>query len=154
MSPPRPTLDQVVTSIALLSRELNFTGRMIFEGLDKPMQSLKSGRAPRALGIAQVLSDLDPWRQSLFEVLQELGKSVGDLAAYQKQFGQETLGEPAQAAESEFRYWQAYSDRVQILLKKLTLIADLEKLSPLGRAPLQDAWEEVQALALRPNKPG
>jgi hypothetical protein len=153
MSPPHPSLEQVVAGIALLSCELNFTGRMIFEGLDKPMQSLKSGRAPRALGIAQVLSDLDPLRQSLLEILQELGKSVGALATYRQQFGQETLGEPTQAAESEFRYWQAYSDRVQILLKKLTLIAELEKLSPLGRAPLQDAWDEVQALALRSNKP-
>ncbi len=149
MSPPRSSLEQVVSGIALLSRELNFLGRMIFEGLDKPMQSLKTGRAPRALGIAQVLEEVDPLRQALFDILQELAKSVAEFAAYRQQYGEAALGEPAKAAEMELRYWQAYGDRVQILLKKLALIADLEKLSPLGRAPLQDAWDEVQVLAVR-----
>lgn len=149
MSPPHSSLEQVVSDIALLSGELNFLGRMIFEGLDKPMQSLKSGRAPRALGISEVLGEVDPLRQSLFEILQDLGKSVAELAYYRQQYGEAALGEPTKAAELELRYWQAYGDRVQILLKKLTLIADLEKLSPLGRAPLQDAWDEVQALAVR-----
>ncbi len=148
MSPARTPLDQVVEGIALLSRELNFTGRMLYEGLERPMQALRSGRAPRALGLALTLEELEPLRRTCFEILDEFRQNLAELSAYHAELGGSALGEPLQMAEGEYRYWRTFAERAQILLKKLTLIADLEKLSPLGRNPLQDAWEEVRALAM------
>ncbi|KAB2835647.1 hypothetical protein F9K50_12650 [bacterium] len=147
MNPQRPPLDQVAAEIALLSRELSFTGTLLYEGLEKPMNALKAGRAPRALGLADQVKEAESLRGSAAEILGELRLKSADFAQYGRDFSAPDFPELLHMAERECAFWQAFCERSQILLKKLALIADLEKLSPLGRAPIQDAWDEVRALA-------
>lgn len=147
MNPQRPPLDQVAAEIALLSRELSFTGTLLYEGLEKPMNALKAGRAPRALGLADQVKEAESLRGSAAEILGELRLKSADFAQYGRDFSAPDFPELLRMAERECAFWQAFCERSQILLKKLALIADLEKLSPLGRAPIQDAWDEVRALA-------
>lgn len=143
-------LDEVAAQIALLSQELSFLGRLILETLGKPMNSLKAGRAPRSLGLVDLIAETEALRASAGEIVQELRGRSAELAQYGRQLQDPKFPDQVRAAEGECAFWQAFCDRSQILLKKLTLIAELEKLSPLGRAPIQDAWEEVSALALPP----
>jgi len=145
---PRPTLDQVAEQIAMLNSELTTIGRLLFEGLERPMQSLKSGRSPRALGLSHSVAESSELHRTLGEVLAELKSCSIDFRRYAEELQDSVLKQQSQGLETEFGFWQGFSERCQILLKKLTLIEDLEKLSALGRAPIQDAWEEVVALAV------
>jgi hypothetical protein len=145
---PRPTLEQVAEQIAMLNAELTTVGRLLYEGLERPMQSLKSGRSPRALGLSQSVAASSELYRTLAEVLAELKSCAIDFRRYAEELRDPILQQQSQGLDAEFGFWQSFSERCQILLKKLTLIEDLEKLSALGRAPIQDAWEEVVALAV------
>lgn len=152
MTLPPPSLDQVAQEIALLSRELSLTGTLIFGCLEKPMGSLKAGRAPRALGLSAPIQEAEELNQSAQEILNELRAKSADFESRAQDLSPGSFADPIRSAEHECAFWQAFCQRCQILVKKLTLIAELEKLSPLGRAPILDAWEEVRALVVPPSQ--
>ena len=150
-SQPSP-LKQVAEEIALLSRELSYTGGLIFACLEKPMESLKAGRAPRTLGLSVPIQQAEELNRSALEILDELRAKSADFGLHAQKISPAPFGELIRSTEHECAFWQAFCQRSQILLKKLALIAELEKLSPLGRTPILDAWEEVRALAIPPTQ--
>ena len=130
-----------------MSQELQCTGRLLYEALEKPMNALKTGRAPRSLGLADPLSEAESLRCSAAEILVELRLKAAAFSQSARDYAEASFPELVRTAELECAFWQAFFDRSHILLKKLALIAELEKLSPVGRAPILDAWDEVRALA-------
>ncbi|HEX5034663.1 MAG TPA: hypothetical protein VFW62_09300 [bacterium] len=147
MSNPRLPLDELANQIAMLCQECAFSGRLLYAALAKPMEALKSGRAPRALNLSALLEDSETSAQALRESHTELKSLAPQLEAYAKQLGDPALLDQVPAFLQECGFWESFLERSRILSNKLKLIADLEKLSPLGRAPIQDAWDEVQMLA-------
>ncbi|MCE9625635.1 MAG: hypothetical protein K8R69_09335 [Deltaproteobacteria bacterium] len=148
MSPPRPSLDQVAVDLALTSHALTQTGRLLFESLEKPMNSLKAGRSPRALALSETVEKAGALRGTLAEILNDFQSRGLEFKSYESEWKDPNFAVQMQALEGELRFWTAFHDRSQILLKKLQLIAELENLSALGRAPIQDAWDEMRALAM------
>ena len=148
MNPPRLSLDQVAADLAMLSHELTQNGQLLFVSLEKPMNSLKAGRSPRALDLFTTVEKSAALRTSLAEILDEFQSRSLEFKSYQSEWKDPDFATQIQALEAEFRFWKAFHDRCQILLKKLQLISELENLSALGRAPIQDAWEEVRSLAM------
>lgn len=153
--PARLPLDQLVNQIDLLIKELAMTGRWLLVGLEGPMQTLKSGRSPRAIALAEHLGEPEGMLVLLDEILQDLQGLFPELRRYYMEWHGKNPNSPdvqqlekqLPDIEKEWGFWKSFADRSRALLKKLRLISEEEKLSPLARAPLQDAWEEVAVLA-------
>lgn len=148
MSPPRPSLDQIAVDLAMTSHALTQTGRLLYESLEKPMNSLKAGRSPRALALSETVEKALVLRGSLAEILNDFQLRSLEFKSHESEWKDPNFAVQMQAVEREFQFWKSFHDRSQILLKKLQLIADLENLSALGRAPIQDAWDEMRILAM------
>lgn len=144
---PRLPLDELLLQISMLCQECVFSGRMLYAALAKPMEALKSGRAPRALNLTAMLEESDGSDVALRESHGELKLLAPDLESYAKELGDAELLSQVPAFQQECRFWESFLERSNILRNKLKLISELEKLSPLGRAPIQDAWDEVKMLA-------
>ena len=143
----RLPLDELALQISMLCQECAFSGRLLYAALAKPMEALKSGRAPRALNMTVLLEDSDASAETLRESYSELQALAPQFESYAKELGDANLLAQVPAFQQECRFWGSFLERSALLSKKLKLIAELEKLTPLGRAPIQDAWEEVQMLA-------
>lgn len=144
---PRLPLDELANQITMLCRECAFSGRLLYSALAKPMEALKSGRAPRALNLSALLDESEASAEALRESHGELKALAPQLEDYAKELNDPALLAQVPAFRLECGFWENFLERSRILSNKLKLIAELEKLSPLGRAPIQDAWEEVQMLA-------
>jgi hypothetical protein len=144
---PRLPLDELALQITMLCQECAFSGRLLYAALAKPMEALKTGRAPRALNLTGLIEDSEASAEALRESQTELKSLAPQFESYANELGDANLLAQVPAFQQECRFWESFLERSRALSKKLTLIAELEKLSPLGRAPIQDAWEEVQMLA-------
>ncbi len=152
--PPTLPLDALASQISFLVNELAMTGRWLLPSLEKPLEALKSGRSPRALDLGSHLAEPQEYLRIEEEILWELQALLPQLRDYLTSLGREhpdspdvrNLAQQVPVLEKEVQFWQSYVDRAKALLKKLQLISEEEKLSPLARAPLQDAWEEVLIL--------
>ena len=131
------------------------TGRWLVPSIKKPMEALKSGRSPKALDLSGQLSEPEDWLRVMEDVLNELGKLLPELRRYYMEHQAKNpnspdvqqLGASLPKLDNELGFWKAIADRSRALLKKLRLISEEEKLSPLARGPLQDSWEELAQLA-------
>jgi hypothetical protein len=151
----RLPLDELTERIHLLLQEMTMTGRWLLPSLRRPMEAVKSGRSPRALDLAAQLTEPEEWLRVLAEVFSETTRLLPDLRSYYAEHHAKNpnspdiqqLGKWLSSLEGESAFWQGILDRARALLKKLRLISEEEKLSPLARGPLQDAWDELAQLA-------
>lgn len=151
----RLPLDQLSDQIQFLLQEMTMTGRWLLPSLGKPMTALKSGRSPKALDLAGQLSEPEDWLRLLDEVQVELAKLLPELRIFFTDHQAKNpnspdvvkLGKELPVLDQELAFWKAIADRSRALLKKLRLISEEEKLSPLARGPLQDSWEELSQLS-------
>jgi len=153
--PPILPLDQLVEQLSFLYKELDISGHNLLPALKKPMESLKSGRAPRAMDLASQIQDPDNWLKIVDEILNEIAGLLPSLREYLQMYQKQgatsadvqKLAESIPGLEKEAQFWKVLSDRARALVKKLRLIEDQDKLSPLARNPIQDAWDDVEAVA-------
>jgi len=143
----RLPLDELASQIAMLCQECAFSGRLLYSSLAKPMEALRSGRAPRSLDLLALLEESEASAEALRESHGELKSLAPQFEAYAHELRDAELLAQVPAFEQECRFWESFLERSRILRNKLKLIAELERLSPLGRAPIQDAWDEMQMLA-------
>lgn len=130
------------------------SGRWLYGELSTLMDLLKSGRSPRSLDLGSKLEAAESLLMVLDQVLTEWGGYLPELKQRVTQLVGENPGDAAPLEKSlpeierEFAFWLAFGDRSRALLKKFRLIAEEEKLSSLGRAPLQDVWEDISRMAI------
>jgi len=141
------SLDELAEQIAMLGRELPLTGRLLYGVLEKAMLALRGGRAPRTLGLAEPIAEGEGLRQAIAEITSEAQTASAALAKYVGDFGDPALAQQQRLLERELAFWKDFSDRAQNFLKRLALLADQDKPSPLGLRPLNDAWEEIERVA-------
>jgi len=152
--PPSLGLEQIVDQITLDNHEAAMSGRWLFGELSSLMDLLKSGRSPRSLDLGYKLEPAENWLLVLDQILTEWSAYLPALKEKVAMLIGEHPGEAAPLEKSipeierEFAFWLAFGERSRALLKKLRLISDEEKLSSLGRAPLQDVWEDISRMAI------
>src|SRR5919106_197592 len=88
---PRLPLDELANQIAMLCQECAFSGRLLYAALAKPMEALKSGRAPRALNLAALLEESEASAEALRESYGELKLLAPQLEDYAKELGDAAL---------------------------------------------------------------
>jgi len=151
--PPVLSIEQVVDQITLCNHESAMSGRWLFGELSSLMDLLKSGRSPRTLGLATRLDESEQLLNVFDQVLTEWRDCLPELKARVAKLSSakpEEAGPLMQSVpeiEREFAFWLGFGDRARALLKKFRLIADEEKLSGLGRAPLFDVWDELERMS-------
>jgi len=152
---PKLPLDQLAEQLSFLFKELKISGQSLVPALKRPVEALKSGRAPRIMDLRGQLQEGEDWLKVLDEILVETLGLLPGLREYFETLERNNPSSPdvknlaAQVSglEKEAYFWKALSERSWALVKKLRLIVDQEKLSPLARNPIQDAWDEVERLA-------
>jgi hypothetical protein len=146
----KPSLEAALDQLRLLLKEIAFTGDLLYQGLVAPLLALQAGRAPRTLELEAKLAEYRSLLGALQEIETEAMPLLSQLQQGRAQWKSEAkidgknFGELLEATQEEFAHWKQYSQRVGVLLKRLTLIAHEEKITALGKAPILDAWEEVK----------
>ncbi|HCU23909.1 MAG TPA: hypothetical protein DF383_02740 [Deltaproteobacteria bacterium] len=143
-----PSVHETAGQIAMLSHELPWVGRLLYGVLEKAILALRSGRAPRTLGLAAMIVEGEGLRQSLAEIIAETQDAGGRFDDQTREMADEALAEQQQLLERELTFWKNFSDQAQNFLRRLALLADQEKPSSLALNSLNDAWEEIERLSL------
>jgi len=136
--------------ITLLLEELGITSGLLYESLISPMTALRSGRSPQSISLEEKLAEPQQYFLILQEVLPEFGAALTQLRQKTKGHQGESgmLGEIPNL-EKEVSFYRQFQETAGTLLQKLLLIAEEGRLSNLGRMPIEDAWEEIEQMALR-----
>jgi hypothetical protein len=144
----RLPLDILVEQLTMLLRELTLTGGLLFDALQRPVEALQIGRAPKVLDLEERVREARELSQVLREILTE---SQGPLLQLTEDFKNQQLNKLAEeipALQQEFSFWGSFADRAEALLKKVDLIRQADQITALGKAPIEESWNEVKTMAM------
>ena len=145
----QPALDISVEEVSLLLEELGISSGLFYRSLFPVISALRSGRSPRAIGMEEQLRTSQDYLSSLRQVFMEMEKSLSQLrntfSAMKDQVAQKQI---FSELDQEVAFYDQFQKASEVILQKLTLIAQEDRLSPLGRAPIEEAWAQVEKLAL------
>lgn len=151
-------IEETAEEIALQLKELALIALLIFDETQAIMQTLRSGRAPIKLDIPSQLEPIQISQQTFEETLQTLETSLQKYLEWRKTntpsaitYAKEEdifpLLEALDAVKLDWNKWLEFSESAKIMLSRLKLISEAERLSSGAWASLLDAWEELENLA-------
>lgn len=148
------TLEELGEEITFLLNELTISSDLLVNSLELIMSGLKSGLSLQSLELEEKLMEPQQYSDVVAEVLKEYEKSLGDfikvadgIQSHQPEndFPSGLLGE-IPSLKTELNFWGTFLKQVDALLNRLNLILEDGQLTPLGRGPIEDAWEEIVGL--------
>lgn len=124
-----------------LLEELGISAGLFYRSLLPTMKDLQSGRSLKAGALEEKLALSEAYLAVLQETLPEFERALGN-----------SKKDPEWAAqlgplEAEWGFYRKFQSVAEGLMQKLNLIAQAGSLSPLGKIPVQDLWEEIEQLA-------
>jgi hypothetical protein len=144
------SLDKDAEEVLLLLEELGLTSDFFYQSLLPTMTALRSGRSPQAIGLEEKLAAPQDYLTILQQILTELEKS---LSQWMKTLStQEEKPERAKInsyLKEEAAFYRQFQETSEVLMQKLKLISQEGRLSPLGRLPINDAWEEIEKMSMK-----
>jgi len=152
---PAISLEELAERTIFLLQEMSITSGVLYDSLLPLMEGIRSGRSPQSLEFEQLLISPREYLGALQEIFSEFEQSLARF----NQVNQEIRGSEKQPKEpggllgkipqlkSEQIFYREFQEMTSGLIKKLILIQNEDRLSALGKMPLEDAWEEVEAMA-------
>lgn len=144
--PQEDSLNQV----ALLFEEMLIVTGLFYQSLLPALTGLRSGRSPNALSLEEKLIPSQDYLAAFRQILPEF---ENELSGFKKYLAENetppNFAETLELLEREQLFFRQFQMASDTLMKKLNLIAREERVSSLGRQPIDEAWEEIKRMVHR-----
>ena len=145
-------LEDALNQIALLLEEMGIASGLWYQSLLPILTSLRSGRSPKALSLEEKLIPSQDYLGALRQILQEFESHLSGIKNTLEKEGALNVREPLELLEKERIFFRQFEEVSGALMKKLNLIAREERMSSLGRQPIDEAWGEIERMVNETNQ--